>query len=73
MALISENVGIGKNTVLSSSLMIYGCVSHLKCHMLLMLIYCLFYAVLCVCLSAGSLAVSGMIVRWVGVWIEGAW
>lgn len=75
MALISDNVGIGKtlSVLHSSPLMIYGCVSHLKCHMVLMLIYCLFYAVLCVCLSAGSLAVSGMIVRWVGVWIDGAW
>lgn len=73
MALISGNVGYRLSVLHSSPPMIYGCVSHLKCHMVLMLIYCLLYAVLCMCLSAGYLAVSGMIVRWVGVWIEGAW
>lgn len=74
MALISDNVGIGKtHSVLHSSPYdLWMCqpfeVSHGSNANLL-----LFYAVLCVCLSAGSLAVSGMIVRWVGVWIEGAW
>lgn len=73
MTLSSDNVGNRLLFLHCSPHKIYGCVSRLKCHMVLMLICCLFYAVLCVCLSTGSLAISGMIVRRVGVWIEGAW